>query len=202
MRAHDIRIALGYGRYQRWRNLLYNGVWFVDGTELLLISSVSQQVSKEWGMNNMQRGSLVSIVFLGIFLGNVTAGPLGDRYGRRLPLMISYIFIFLFSILSTLAWDFWSLAVPRLLVGWAFGVGQPAAGSSIAEIFPPDSVNFGLVMGGQIVFTLGYAFAVVLIATDNINLKVSSFGTDFDLVLSRAASHHRQHSCWSRALSS
>lgn len=91
---------LGIGPAQLRTGLLGGGVYLADGAELLLISAVTQAVSVEWQLQAWQRGLVVSIVFVGILLGNSLCGPIGDKFGRRLPVLISYFGIALFSVLS------------------------------------------------------------------------------------------------------
>lgn len=48
----------------------------------------------------------MSFVFVGIFIGNMLSGWLGDIKGRRFPILLSYVMIFTFSLLSTASWNF------------------------------------------------------------------------------------------------
>lgn len=109
-----------------------------DGAELLIIGSVTRAVSEEWKLNAWQRGSIVSMVFIGVCLGNLLGGKVGDSIGRRLPIVTSYGLIFVFSILSILASGYWSMVSIRFFVGVAFGLGQPAWNAISGEIVPAN----------------------------------------------------------------
>merc|ERR1719199_1726418 len=91
---------LGFGAAQARAAFLGGGVWLADGAELLLISSVTAAVADEWGFSALQRGAVVSIVFVGILAGNLFSGPVGDNFGRRQVILWSYTGIFVFSIVS------------------------------------------------------------------------------------------------------
>lgn len=87
-------------------------------------------------MTPWQRGAVVSTVFGGILLGNMACGPLGDQFGRRIPVLISYAGIVIFSVLSACSQSWFQLTVVRLFVGAAFGIGQPACSTLCSEVTP------------------------------------------------------------------
>lgn len=132
----DVVDSLGYGWAQVKAVTLGCSVYFADGCELLVISSVTNVVSDDWDLTRFQRSSVVTLVFVGIFLGNFASGPLGDAAGRQRIIVISYYSIFLFSVASSYAWGFWSLALSRLVAGFSFGLGQPVGNALGSEITP------------------------------------------------------------------
>jgi len=82
---------IGAGWAQVKFTALTAGVWAADGAELLLLGSVTRSVKEEWNLTPFQQGLVVSIVFLGVLVGNVISGQLGDRFGRKKPIMVSYV---------------------------------------------------------------------------------------------------------------
>jgi len=158
--------ALGFGPAQLVALLLGGGVWLADGAELLLIGSVTRAVSDDWSLSGFQRGLVVSVVFIGVLFGNAISGSLGDNYGRRLPIVSSYAGILIFSLLSALSWDIWSMVCFRILVGMSFGVGQPAWNTLGTELSPTDwrIVLNGL---GQIFFVVGELYGAILIWSED-----------------------------------
>mmetsp|Transcript_55111 Transcript_55111/g.148600 ORF Transcript_55111/g.148600 Transcript_55111/m.148600 type:complete len:488 (-) Transcript_55111:110-1573(-) len=157
---------IGFGWAQLRVVLLGGCVWLADGSELLLIGTVTRAVSDEWGMRAWQRGSTVSIVFLGILLGNGICGPVGDRYGRRLPILVSYLGIAVFSILSAFTQNFYQLAAVRLFVGASFGIGQPAINALSSEVCP---AYWRIMMNAltQTLFIFGELYSAVLVWWDD-----------------------------------
>lgn len=97
------------------------GIWLADGAELLLLSSLMRAVSLEWNLSAAERGTIVSVVFFGVMLGNLLSGLVGDGRGRRVVPLFGFAMVFLCSVLSVFAWSFASLAVIRLGVGVAVG---------------------------------------------------------------------------------
>lgn len=132
----DVIERIGLGLAQFRTGVLGGCVWLADGSELLLIGTVTRAVSQEWHMHAWQRGMVVSVVFVGILIGNAISGPMGDRLGRRLPILISYTGIALFSVWSAMAQGFHQLAAIRIFVGASFGIGQPAFNALCTEVTP------------------------------------------------------------------
>eukprot|EP00397_Hematodinium_sp_SG-2012_P027066 GEMP01028414.1.p1 GENE.GEMP01028414.1~~GEMP01028414.1.p1 ORF type:complete len:226 (+),score=36.94 GEMP01028414.1:178-855(+) len=161
---------IGFGWAQVKLTLMGGSVWAADGAELLILGSITRAVKEEWDLSPFQRGFVVSIVFLGVLIGNFLSGTLGDKYGRRLPIIISYLGVFVFSITSVFAWSFASLATMRLFVGMAFGVGQPAWNAFGSEV-SPDKYRLLMNAMGQSLFSLGEIYAATLIYIDNPRMK-------------------------------
>eukprot|EP00933_Yihiella_yeosuensis_P071149 TRINITY_DN79340_c0_g1_i1.p1 TRINITY_DN79340_c0_g1~~TRINITY_DN79340_c0_g1_i1.p1 ORF type:complete len:508 (+),score=68.73 TRINITY_DN79340_c0_g1_i1:200-1723(+) len=161
---------IGVGWSQMQYAFLGGGVWLADGAELLLISSVAKAVTKEWHLSLMTQGFIVTLVFCGILVGNLSSGPLSDRFGRREMILVSYVGIFGFSIMSSLAGTVVELAMWRVLVGTSIGVGQPSWLSVCAEITPS---TWRMVMGSatQSLFIFGEIYSAFLLMADDPSLK-------------------------------
>jgi putative MFS transporter len=154
--------SIGFGWAQIRALLVGGGVWAADGAELLLIGSVTRAVNEEWGLSATQRGLVVSVVFFGVLLGNACSGHFGDQHGRRLPILVSYVGVSVFSLLSVLAFDFYSLVSLRVFVGIAFGVGQPAWNALSGEV-APNGRRLHMNAYGQMLFCLGELYSGFLI---------------------------------------
>mmetsp|Transcript_50058 Transcript_50058/g.88238 ORF Transcript_50058/g.88238 Transcript_50058/m.88238 type:complete len:519 (-) Transcript_50058:182-1738(-) len=165
---------IGLGWAQLRAGFLGGGVWLADGSELLLISSVAQAVSAEWGLSHYERGMVVTIVFLGILSGNLISGPLGDSFGRREMIIISYFSIFVFSIMSSYSTGYWNLVIVRFFVGASFGLGQPSWGALCVEITP---VSHRIAMNSwtQALFSIGEMYSAILIMADDPKMRKLSW---------------------------
>lgn len=161
---------IGLGWAQLRAGLLGGGVWLADGSELLLISSVAQAVSAEWGLSHYERGMVVTIVFLGILSGNLVSGPLGDSFGRREMIIISYFAIFVFSILSSYSTGYWHLVIVRFFVGASFGLGQPSWTALCVEI-TPVSHRIAMNTFSQALFSIGEMYSAILIMADDPRMR-------------------------------
>lgn len=157
---------LGFGFAQVRAGFIGGGVYFADGAELLLISAVTDAVADQWGMSHIQKGLVVTVVFVGILVGNFASGPLADSYGRRQLILLSFLGILVFSVLSSLTVNFATLAIVRFLVGAAFGLGQPAWNTLGAEMTPSDW-RIGMQGISQGFFVLGELYSTILLLADD-----------------------------------
>lgn len=141
-----------------------------DGSELLLISAVTKAVADEWHVSNSMQGFVVTVVFFGLLVGNLSSGPAAAFFGRRDVIIASYIGIFVFSILCSLAPNIWWLLGWRFIVGWFIGFGQPAWLAMNTEITP---TSWRMAAGAmtQSLFTLGEIYSAILLMQDDPSLK-------------------------------
>mmetsp|Transcript_105760 Transcript_105760/g.252274 ORF Transcript_105760/g.252274 Transcript_105760/m.252274 type:complete len:485 (+) Transcript_105760:102-1556(+) len=154
--------AIGFGPAQILTCAVSGAVWAADGAELLILGSVTRAVAEEWKLQAWQRGAVVSVVFIGILLGNTSSGPIGDGVGRKLPVLASFVGIVVFSVLSASATGFIMLAAIRMFVGASFGIGQPAILTLLNDI-TPSRWRVLVVSQGQGLFCLGEIYAASLI---------------------------------------
>src|SRR4051812_29035064 len=82
-----------------------------------------------------------SLVFAGLLL---TAGALGDRYGRRLALNGGLVVFGAASALATLASSAGQLIVARAVMGIGAAFVMPATLSVLAHVFPPAARRRGI----------------------------------------------------------
>jgi len=160
--AADYVERMGFGCAQ-WKVLLGGGGSKVaDGSELLLLSAITMAIAGEWQLDNWQKGVLVSVVFFGVLVGNMFGGVVGDRYGRRLPIILGYVFNIFFSVLSVRAWGFASITVLRFGAGVAFGVSGPAFNSLCGEMVP-SRYRMHMNAWGQLAFVAGEFYSAFLV---------------------------------------
>jgi len=166
----DVVDSLGFGLAQVRAGFIGGGVYFADGSEILLIASVSDAVGRQWGLSPMEKGLIVSVVFIGVLLGHLLSGPIADKYGRRDIIVVNYFGLFAFSILSSWSKGMVSLCILRFFVGFFFGIGQPAWNALGAEVTP---VNWRVLMMGfsMTMFVLGEIYSCLLLLGDDPQLK-------------------------------
>lgn len=162
---------LGFGFAQIRAGLVGGGIWISDGSELLLISSVTRAVSDEWHLGPMQRGFIVTIVYVGVCFGNLFSGPLADSWGRRHLVVWSYFGIFLTSALSAVSSGVLMLTTCRFFVGAAFGIGQPAWSALGSEV-TPSHWRVTMTAGTFLLFMLGEVYTSLLLLLDDPQLEV------------------------------
>lgn len=161
---------IGIGKAQFLVCFIGGAIWAADGSEILVIGSVTRSVAGEWGLGSWQRGSLSSLVFVGVLVGNSISGPAGDTVGRRTPVLASFLGIVLFSLLSASANNFWMLLLIRMMLGVSFGFGQPSYNTLVNEL-SPEKWKLTMNALSQSMFAVGELYAAFLIWWSDPSMK-------------------------------
>ncbi len=77
----------------------------------------------------------ISMCMVGLATGQLLAGPLSDRTGRRVPLLVGVVLYVVTSVLCALAPTIWALIVLRLLQGFAGAAGLVIARAIVRDLF-------------------------------------------------------------------
>lgn len=91
---------------------------------------------REFGLDNVQFGTITSAFLLFYGAGHLVAGPFIDRMGTKRAFSLAVIAWSLAGILHAAGRGFWSFLGFRSLLGLAEAVNFPAAVKAIAEWFP------------------------------------------------------------------
>jgi sugar porter (SP) family MFS transporter len=112
-------------------------------------------------LNGFFSGYLVAGASLGAAAGAILAGPLTDRFGRKVLLVIDAGLYALGSILSAVSPDLAVLLIARTMIGIAIGADSAIATAYIAE-FAPSNKRGSLTMLQQWMITVGILLAYVV----------------------------------------
>jgi AAHS family 4-hydroxybenzoate transporter-like MFS transporter len=142
--------------------LLCGLVQVCDGYDLNAIAWAAPSLIKGWGL--APSGFTVAFLWssIGIMIGALAAGPLGDRFGRKPVLVVSLTIFGLASLLSAFAGSLGMLALLRFFTGLGIGGGFSGAASLTGDYAPArrralmimasfTGAPIGGFVGGQIV---------------------------------------------------
>mmetsp|Transcript_50526 Transcript_50526/g.88878 ORF Transcript_50526/g.88878 Transcript_50526/m.88878 type:complete len:708 (-) Transcript_50526:33-2156(-) len=132
----DVVEDLGMGLAQLRILFLADGICFIDGWELGLVGTVATATATDMGMGDYGRALLSSAIAVGLMPGSMLGGWLGDRFGRRPPILASYAFMAICAWGTSVAPDAKSLLACRVAMGFACGVGLPCTTVMISELAP------------------------------------------------------------------
>jgi AAHS family 4-hydroxybenzoate transporter-like MFS transporter len=107
-----------------------------DGFDLGTIGMAAPSLSKAWGVAPAAFTTAFVMSSVGILVGALLSGPLGDRFGRKPLLVISVGFIAVFSILSAFAWSIPSITAMRFLTGLGIGGAMPVTVALTSDYSP------------------------------------------------------------------
>ena len=151
--------------------------WMFDGFEnyalILTAGSAFKQLLDPslYGSIPFYIGSIIAINLFGWAVGGVLGGVMADYIGRKKMMIISILAYSVMTGLSSFAWDFWSFAILRFLVGVAVGSEWATGSSMMAELWPDNARGKG---AGLMQCGLGLGFFIASVAW----LYVSPMGPD------------------------
>lgn len=128
------------------------------GFDASVISGVVKFIEPEFGLSKLELGWSVSSLTLTATLAMMLAGPLSDKYGRRLVLRYSAILYAISAIASALAPTFWFLVIARMIGGLGVGASLILAPMYIAEI-SPAKIRGRMVSFNQLNIVIGISLA-------------------------------------------
>jgi MFS family permease len=147
------------------------GGWALDGMDsfiyaLVLVPALREVLPKSGiPATNANIGYYGSLLFALFLIGWGLAlvwGPVADRFGRVRTLMLTVLCFSVFTFLSALATNVWSLAIFRLLAGMGIGGEWSVGATFISEEWPEERRK----MGAGLMHT-GYYFGFFLAAIAN-----------------------------------
>ncbi len=148
---------------------------FLLGFDSAVISGATPFYRETFGLSqgSMLIGFSVSSLILGAIVGNISAGRLADRYGRRNVLMFTAVLFTLSAITTALAPNIVVFLFARILGGLGVGMAILVAPMYIAEIAPKKFrgrlVTFNqlnIVVGISIAYFSNYYFQQTIVDPD------------------------------------
>lgn len=133
---------------------------FLLGFDSAVISGATPFYRATFGLNSgsMLIGFSVSSLILGAIMGNIVAGRLADRFGRRRVLMFTALLFMISAVSTALAFDIISFIIARIIGGVGVGMAILIAPMYIAEI-APRQLRGTLVTFNQLNIVLGISVA-------------------------------------------
>ncbi len=124
------------GPYQILAMSLCALVAFLDGVDSLSIAVGAPLIVADLGLPRSLIGPILSSSLLGAAIGALTFGPLGDRFGRKLMLVLAAAVFGVFTILTTFARSSEALIAIRFVAGLGLGGATPCFLALSAEFAP------------------------------------------------------------------
>src|SRR3954464_10675991 len=154
-----LRIFRALTREQRKTFIVCFLGWALDALDFFLVTFVLTQIAQDFSQSISKVAFSITLTLMMRPLGAFVFGWLGDRYGRRMPLMIDIVFYSVMELLTAFAPNFTVFLILRALFGIGMG-GEWGLGASLAmESLPTKSR--GLFSG---ILQQGYAFGYLLAA--------------------------------------
>nr|PZN78469.1 MAG: hypothetical protein DIU56_09035 [Pseudomonadota bacterium] len=111
-------------------------IMLVDGFDLQTMSFVAPALLPEWGIERSDLTLVLTGSMIGMAVGSVLLGWLGDRIGRKNSYLVCIAFLFVGSLMSALSTGLNDLFAWRVLTGIGLGGVTPLAATMISEWTP------------------------------------------------------------------
>ncbi|MEQ8661548.1 MAG: MFS transporter [Gammaproteobacteria bacterium] len=124
--------------------------WVVDSFDFNILAFILIDIQQSFTVDRALAGALGTVTLLMRLIGGTVAGTAADRWGRKLPLMLSLLWFSLFAFLSGFSSSYAMLFGLRALFGLGMG-GEWAAGMALVfEHWPARRRGLisGLMLGG------------------------------------------------------
>src|SRR5215212_3953033 len=133
--------------------------WALDALDFFLVAFVLAQIAQDFSQSISKVAFSITLTLMMRPLGAFIFGWLGERYGRRMPLMIDIVFYSVMELLTAFAPNFTVFLILRALFGIGMG-GEWGLGASLAMESLPTKAR-GLFSG---ILQQGYAVGYLLAA--------------------------------------
>jgi SHS family lactate transporter-like MFS transporter len=154
-----IRLFRSLSRTQRNTFIACFLGWTLDALDFFLLPFALSAVAHDFGQTIPNAAFAITLTLLMRPVGALIFGMLGDKFGRRVPLMADIIFYSVMELLTAFAPNFTVFLVLRALFGIGMG-GEWGLGASLAMESLPTNAR-GLFSG---ILQQGYAFGLLLAA--------------------------------------
>jgi putative MFS transporter len=112
---------------------------FFDGFDIYLAGIVLGATVKSGFSTLGQNAQFVSATFVGMMLGSLVTGFLGDRYGRRFTYQSNLAIFGFASLAAALAPSMQVLILIQFVIGFGLGAENVVGYSTLTEFVPPQS---------------------------------------------------------------
>jgi SHS family lactate transporter-like MFS transporter len=129
--------------------------WTLDSFDFTIFLLIMLPISKEFGVPLTAVAFVFTVTLWMRLVGAVCSGWLGDRVGRRIPLMISILWYSICNFIAGFSPAFWFLFLFRALLGFGMGAEWPAGAALAMESWPGRSRAF---MSGVLQGSWGIGF--------------------------------------------
>jgi len=124
--------------------------WVLDAFDFTIFLMVQSEIAKEFGVGIVALSGSVTLTLLVRLAGGAVAGWVADRWGRKLPLMLSLIWFAIFDAAIFFAPSFMWVVVLRTIFGFGMGAEWTAGTALAMESWPARSrkIASGLLQAG------------------------------------------------------
>ena len=107
--------------------------WLLDGFDFSILSFLLIDIEHSFTVDKALAGALGTVTLMFRLVGGMGAGTAADRFGRKFPLILSILWLSLFSVLGGFSTSYAMLFAFRALFGIGMGGGHAAGARTLAR---------------------------------------------------------------------
>ena len=137
--AVNVQTFLNEHPFSRFQWLIFAMCFVVvllDGFDTAAIGFIAPSLTTEWNISKPALGPVLSAALFGLAFGALLAGPLSDRLGRRVLLIISVLIFGIACFCSAFSVSLDQLTVLRFVTGLGLGAAMPNSVTMMSEYCP------------------------------------------------------------------
>ncbi|HEY0315655.1 MAG TPA: MFS transporter [Sphingomonas sp.] len=135
--------------FQAWSVLMIAATVILDGLDNQMLGLAAPSLLKEWGITKAALGTVFALGFVGMAIGTLASGWIGDRFGRRWALLFGVGIFGVATLFTGFANSLVMAAILKTIAGIGLGGVPGTASAMIAEFTPTRwrsvAVTFGVV---------------------------------------------------------
>ena len=107
-----------------------------DGFDVVVLGVLAPAVSAEFGLSRIEIGWFLTLAHVGVAVGGIIGGLTGDRFGRRLVLLVSVAGFGIGTLACAALSDPLSFVIARFVASIFMGAAAPNIATYLVEILP------------------------------------------------------------------
>ncbi len=138
-RSKDFQEFIDENKFSKFQWMIF-GVCFLvallDGYDTVAIGYIAPSLINEWGIQKPDLAMAMSAGLFGIAIGAIGFGPLADRLGRKIMLVISVLVFGIGTLISAYSQNLTHIEILRFITGVGLGAAMPNAVTLLTEYVP------------------------------------------------------------------
>lgn len=116
---------------------------FLFGISLITLGTILPKLAIEYNLTEINKGTLASILPIGILIGSLVFGPVVDKYAYKYLLAVSILLILIGMLIIAKAASFYQLGISFFLIGAGGGAINGATSSLVSDFSEEYGENKG-----------------------------------------------------------
>lgn len=141
----DLQSFIDQHKFSFFQWLIFGSCFLIallDGYDTVAIGYIAPSLFKEWGIEKHDLATAMSAGLFGIAIGAIAFGPIADKIGRKIMLIISVLVFGGGTLLSAYSQSLGQLEMLRFITGIGLGAAMPNAVTLLSEYCPSEKKFF------------------------------------------------------------